>query len=68
MRRQLTLLTVLIFTVASFISMPGIAAEYDSYVDVAGNKISPKIEPLTEEEIQRNDEYDNMVEKNSCCI
>lgn len=63
MRRQLTFLTVLIFTVASFISMPGIAAEYDSYVDVAGNKISPKIEPLTEEEIQRNDEYDNMVEK-----
>ena len=62
MKRRLTLLTLVLFSVSTLMSMPGLAAEYDGYVDAAGNQITPEIEPLTDEEIQRNAAYDNMIE------
>ena len=46
MKRRLTLLTLVLFSVSTLMSMPGLAAENDGYVDAAGNQITPEIEPL----------------------
>lgn len=62
MKRRLAQLILVVFSASMFFSTPGMAEEYNGYVDVGGNRISPVIEPLTDEEIQRNAEYDEMVD------